>query len=536
MTGQRPGFLWREAMLAAAAAASLAAVLLWFGPPGNDLAAHLYQRALFLEHGFVLWNNFWYAGRYSFIGYSVLYYPLSAVLGIKVLALASIAAAALAFAVVVGREWGPAARWSGRTFAVVWAGTVLSAAFPFALGAAFALLALWAVQQGSRARFAILVMLTLAASPLAFAFLVVVLTGILLTRRYAWRGVVFPVVAVGAAGLVELLVARLFADGSRFPFHAAELVPAAAFCGLGALVSTRCGRPLRGVYLVYLGSCLLAYAVPTALGSNIERLRYAAIPLAVLSASVAGWRPLKLALPLLAVAAFWNVSPLVANFRHAAADPAGTTTYWQPAIRFLHGRLRPAYRVEAVDTLEHWPAAFLPARGIPIVRGWYRQNDFPANAILYGGFGPVAYRRWLRALGVRFVVLSDAPSDYSSRAEAALLRRGVAGLRPVFRDRHVIVYELEAATPLVIGPAPATVRRMLPTRLFLDVAAAGDYYVAVRFSPYWRTFQGCVAPGRDGMIRLTAFHPGVVDLDFKVNVHRAVEVLTGREPTRFCRG
>src|SRR6266540_2631234 len=127
MTGQRPGFLWREAMLAAAAAASLAAVLLWFGPPGNDLAAHLYQRALFLEHGFVLWNNFWYAGRYSFIGYSVLYYPLSAVLGIKVLALASIAAAALAFAVVVGREWGPAARWSGRTFAVVWAGTVLSA-------------------------------------------------------------------------------------------------------------------------------------------------------------------------------------------------------------------------------------------------------------------------------------------------------------------------------------------------------------------------------------------------------------------------
>ena len=37
-----------------------------------------------------------------------------------------------AFAIVVGREWGPAARWSSRTFAVVWAGIVLSAAFPFA--------------------------------------------------------------------------------------------------------------------------------------------------------------------------------------------------------------------------------------------------------------------------------------------------------------------------------------------------------------------------------------------------------------------
>src|SRR6266540_508426 len=95
MTGYRPGSLYREAMLAAGAAASLAAVLLWLGPPGNDLAAHLYQRAFFIKHGFVLWNNFWYAGRYSFVTYSVLYYPLSALLGIKVLALASIAAAAL---------------------------------------------------------------------------------------------------------------------------------------------------------------------------------------------------------------------------------------------------------------------------------------------------------------------------------------------------------------------------------------------------------------------------------------------------------
>src|SRR5207248_9607185 len=132
MTLRRPTPIVREALLAAFAAASLAALLLWAGPPGNDLAAHVYQRALFLKHGFVLWNNFWYAGRYSFVTYSLLYYPLSALLGIKVLAVASIAAAALAFAMVVGREWGPAARLSTRSFAVVWAGIVLSAAVPFA--------------------------------------------------------------------------------------------------------------------------------------------------------------------------------------------------------------------------------------------------------------------------------------------------------------------------------------------------------------------------------------------------------------------
>ena len=99
----------REATLAAGAAASLATFLVWLGPPGADLAEHAYQRTLFLHSGFALWNNFWYAGRYSFVTYSVLYYPLAALLGIKLLAVATVAAAALAFTLVVWREWGPVA-------------------------------------------------------------------------------------------------------------------------------------------------------------------------------------------------------------------------------------------------------------------------------------------------------------------------------------------------------------------------------------------------------------------------------------------
>src|SRR5438477_11482278 len=125
--------LIREALISAGAAATIAALLAWLGPPGSDLAAHAYQRTLFLEHGFTLWNNYWYAGRYSFVSYSILYYPLAAVLGIRLLAMATIALAALAFAVVLWREWGPAARWSSRPLAIGWAGIVLSAAFPFAL-------------------------------------------------------------------------------------------------------------------------------------------------------------------------------------------------------------------------------------------------------------------------------------------------------------------------------------------------------------------------------------------------------------------
>jgi hypothetical protein len=537
MTLRRPGALTQEALLAAGAAASLTAILLWIGPPGNDLAAHLYQRTLFLKHGFVLWNNFWYAGRYSFVTYSVLYYPLSALVGIKVLGLVSITAAAVAFAVVVGLQWGHAARWSSRTFALVWAGTALSAAFPFALGAALALLAIWALQEGRRGRFAVLALLTLAASPLAFLFLLVVLLGVAITRRPPRKELAIPAAVLGAGALIELAVKRLFPEGGRFPFHASQLVPAVIFCVLGALITRAPGRarPLLGLFIVYLAACVTFFIVPTELGANVERLRYAAIPLALLALSLAAWRPLALAVPLLALACVWNVTPLIANYRHAAADTASKKSYWQPAIRYLHRHLTPSYRVEAVDTLEHWDAVYLPDANVPIVRGWYRQEDFPTNAVLYNDeLGPATYRNWLRSQGVRYVVLSDAPPDYSSRAEETLLRSGSSGLSVVFRTQHLLIYELPHATPVITGPAPAEVVTMRPTQLLLRVSAPGEYEVAVRFSPYWRTLEGCVSKAPNGMTHLTTFQPGFVLLDFKVNVHRSLEALTGLEPARFC--
>src|SRR5947208_4435396 len=196
--------LAREVLLCAGAAAVMASALAWLGPPGTDFAAHAYQRTVFLEHGFTLWNNFWYAGRYSFVTYSLIYYPLAALLGIRLLAVATIALAAFAFAVVLWREWGAETRWSSRTFAVVWAGIVLSAAFPFALGISLALLAIWALQADKRWRFAGLAGLTLAASPLSFLLLVIVLGGIALERRDALRRNWVPVVGVAAAALAEV--------------------------------------------------------------------------------------------------------------------------------------------------------------------------------------------------------------------------------------------------------------------------------------------------------------------------------------------
>lgn len=147
-----------------------------------------------------------------------------------------------------------------------------------------------------------------------------------------------------------------------------------------------------------------------------------------------------------------------------------------------------------------------------------------------------SFRRSLRGLGVRYVVLGDAPADYSSRGEAMLLRSGSSGLLPVLRSGHLTVYEVPHPTGIVTGRAPARLRSFSATRMFIHVTAPGRYRVAVRFSPYWRTFHGCVQKAPDGMTELVAFRPGVVDLDFKVNVHRGLEALTGLEPRRYCRG
>ncbi len=427
--------LAREAVLCAAAAAFLASLLVWLGPPGTDFAAHAYQRTAFLQHGFALWNNFWYAGRYSFVTYSLIYYPLAALIGIKLLAVATVSIAALAFAVVLGREWGPTARWSSWTFAVVWAGVVLSGAFPFALGAALALLAIWALQTGSRWKFGALAALTAAASPLAFLLLALVLAGIGVGRWREGRKLLVPAAIIVAMGGTEAVLWRLFADGGRYPFSWEELLAGCVFCLLGAALTWRVegARPLRWLFVLYLGANLAAFAIPSSLGENVDRLRYVAVPVAVLALSLRHWRPLPVAVVSLGLAASWNLTPLAFSLVNTSQDPASAQAYWHPAIAYLHRHLSPSYRVEAVDTAGHWDAVYLPRAGIPLARGWFRQNDYPQNRLLYNddGFGRSAYLRWLRSLGVRYVVLTDAPPDYSARDEAKLLKSGKSRLTKV---------------------------------------------------------------------------------------------------------
>jgi hypothetical protein len=525
----RIGLIRIEPLAAVAGAGALAALLVWLGPQGTDLAAHAYQRALYLHHGFLLWNNFWYAGRYSFVTYSVLYYPLAALLGIRMLAVLTVVLAVAAFAAVARREWGLRSRWSIRVFAVAWAALVVSAAFPFMLGCAFALLALWALQHERRAWFAGLALCAIGASPLAFVLLVVVLVGIALARRRDAPAFAAPAAAVAAIAGVEVLLQRMFPAHGNFPFSLAEFAAATTFCLLGLALTWRVAeaRALRWIFAAYLAACTASFVVSSPIGENIARLRFVAAPIAVLILSLRDWRPRFVCVGVLALAVSWNVTPLAASFVHSYNDPAAHAAYWAPATRFLETHLRPGYRVEAVDTENHWPADFLARANIPLVRGWFRQEDFPQNSVLYGPLGPGAYVQWLRKLGVRYVVLTSRPPDYSSRDEARLLASGRTGLRVAFATPNVRIYAVPSPRPLV--SPPARVRRLGYTTIALAVPRRGTYRLAVTYTPYWETRTACLSRTADGMTRLFVRRPGLVLLHFAVTPERALETIAGRD-------
>ena len=418
----------------------------------------------------------------------------------------------------------------------MWGAFVLTGAFPFALGLALALLALSALQNGSRALFAVWCALCLTASPLAFLLLALVLGGIAVSGRAEGRGLWLPAVTVAALGTLEVALWRLFPSGGRASFSVEELIFSAGFCAWIVLITWRVerARVLRFIFLALGAACVAAFIVPSAIGHNIDRFRLVSIPIAVLALSLRRWRPLALSAVVLPLVVWWNVYPLANSLKHGIGDPAAQASYWAPAVQFLEGRLDPSYRVEVVGTARHWEAVYLPEAGIPLTRGWFRQDDFPQNKLLYGELTADKYLHWLRSLGVQYVVLTDSRPDYSAKREAALIASGGSGLRPVLRTRHLTVLSVPAPRPLVTGPGRARVIRLSEGGLVLAIGRPGAYRVAVRYSPYWQASAGCVGRGRDGMTVIETPRAGRVELAFRVEAGRALDVLDGHA-ARTCR-
>ena len=524
----------REALLCTGVATIAASLLVWLGPPGGDLAAHEYQRYLFLGHGFTLWDNFWYAGRYAFVNYSVLYYPLAALLGIGLLAVLTVALAAAAFARLLEREWGHAARWAGRCFALVWPGVILAAELPLALGVALALLCLLALQAGRRWSGAALIVLALAASPVAFVLLAIVLAGVAAGRRrdVRLRTAAVPALTVAVAAVAELVVLHLFPVGT-LGFPTVEAIQAVVFCVvlLGLTWRLERARGLRGFLAVYLVAVVATYAIPSGLGHDIARVRLVALPIALLVAALRRWRPLPLVVAAVAVAAAWNVFPLASSWASSTADRSANARLWTAPVGYLRAHLQTGYRVEAVDTVDHWPALYLARADIPLVRGWFRQDDHPVASLLYRPFTADEYVDWLHRLGVAYVVLTSAPPDHSSRHEASLVRKGAAGLRQVFSSRDISIWAVPRPQPIITGPGRPRVLALRESRLAVRVPRGGTYRVAVRWSPYWHASSGCLMPAPGGMMRLRTRAAATVQIAFDVSAGSLFDAFADASPT-----
>jgi hypothetical protein len=495
-------------------AAGVSATFVLALPRGGDLAAHLYRTAL-VEHGMLVWDNLWFAGQYPLSSYSLLYYPLAALVGNTALAIGGVALAAALFCSVLQREWKAAARWPARSFAILAAGQAFTAAYPYALGVAVLLATVWALQRRRVLLAAACTVVTIGLSPLAFVFLALLLLALFLGRRRLNRQSLTVAAALAlAAGIQASVLVLLPTPGLVYPYGWWRFLSGLVVAGLGAALALRGrgGWGLASIFLVWAAASAVFFAVPSPVGHNVVRASAFVFPLVLLAGALADFRPRWLTAAAGAAALAAAVLPYAPMIAERASSRGSEFAFWRPVIAFLGAHRGPGFRVEAIPTSNHWETYYLPAAGIPLARGWYRQLDIVDEPALYGRtLTPAVYRSWLRANGVQYVVVPHLPlgADGADR-EAALLGSGAAGLRRVWNASEATIYALPRPTPILTGPAPASIGALLANRIAGRVAAPGTYLLRVHFTPYWRVRPGsvCLTRSPTGMTELHARRAG----------------------------
>jgi hypothetical protein len=524
-------------------AAALAATYVIWSPASLDLAAHLFRVKLFRTEGFGLWDNWWYGGHHT-LGYSVLFPAVAAALGPQLAAGLAVVGATALFEILARERFGAKA-WIGALWFAVGAGAELfSGRLTFAFGLLPALAAVLALARGRTTWARLLGVVTALVSPVAALFaalagLAAAVAALARGRPGLARG--RPGLARGRPGLARgrpglaggvgagittavaslapiVVLAVVFPEGGVEPFAFSALWPILVIALLMLVMVPRDASTLRAGVILYAVGCALAYAIPTALGSNAVRLgTLVAGPVAALLL----WnrRPVVLGLvlvPLLYLqtqAAFRDVSE--------ASGPATTAAYYRPLLGFLSREATPPtppFRIEIPFTAVHWEAYEVAPR-FALARGWERQLDIKDNPLFYDRrLSSARYEAWLHRVAVRFVAVPDASLDYSARAEVALIDRGLPYLRLVWRSRHWRVYAVSDPTPIVTG---AALRALGPDSLTIAAPSRTRVEARVRFTPYWALSggAGCVAPDGD-FTQVTLRRAGTVRLIIRFALDR----------------
>jgi hypothetical protein len=465
---------------------------------------------LLRTHGLIIFDSHWYAGH-TLPGYSLIFPPLAAVIGPRLLgAFACVASTAAFTRLLRGRRAGGddiAILW----FAVITVADLVIGRLPFALGVAFGVGALAAVRERRRWWALALAVLCSAASPLAGAFLM--LAGLAWLPTIGWRR------AVPLAGpILGIAAAQVFGEGGVFPFPASELLAILGFCVASLILAPRAAVTERRALALYGVAAIALYVVPNPIGGNVIRLgAIFAGPLAAYVCMRHGMRTILILVagPLLAWQ-LWQVPDAIANGGEGRAAHAG---YYRALVGYIDRHGGSIGRVEVPLTRGRWETDYL-ATTVPLARGWERQVDLAYNRVLYNPrLTESAYHQWLRDNGVRWVALPDVTLDSAETGEAALLTGPeLSFLKPVWHNEHWQLWQVRDPTPLTRGPVQ--LMALGASTVDLRGLGAGEATVLVRWTRFWRVTTGvaCVAPSPDGWTRLRLFGPGPVRISARVGL------------------
>ncbi|HEY4779133.1 MAG TPA: hypothetical protein VIH47_06045 [Solirubrobacterales bacterium] len=525
-----------EWLPAVALSSALALLMLIWSPPVGDLAAQVFRTELFQRAGLAIWNGSWYGGHYT-LTYSVLFPPLGALLGPQVVGGLAVVSSAYLFDRLVRDRWGVEARWATLWFAAGVVTLLADGQLTFALGVAFGLGSLRALQTG-RGKLAVAAAAACAlASPVAAAFL----AGVVLAGALEW-GKRTNRAALGVAGLALALTVipnLAFPEPGQFPFALSSFAAIPLFCG-GALWIVRDlpqERQLRRVLVGYILASALIWLTPNAMGGNAVRLG-ALFGGPVLAAVVLARRP-RVAPWLLALALagglYWQLTASVSQIARSVDDPSTTSAYFEPAADWLLAHGGQGLRIEVPPTANHWESAYLAPK-FELARGWLRQLDTTRDDVFYdeGELTNATYSAWLRGNAISYVALPDAPLDYSSATERRLILAAPSYLSLRFRSPHWRIYRVEGAKPLVAPLGAAAARTLWVGRqgFALDVTRPGEFLVRVNFTPYWSIARGagCIIRRGDWTVA-RASHPGVFRVAADFSLGRAWNAVTGARKT-----
>lgn len=501
-------------------AAALAGGYLAWDPPSADLAAQTFRADLFSDVGFSVWSNAWYAGIHL-PGYSLLFPPLASWLSPQLVGAISAVASAGLFGAIAHRRWGSHARLGVMWFAAATSVSLLSGRLTFALGLAFALAALLALQRERPVLASALAVVTALASPTAALFLALAGAAVAIARRPAVGGrrewASGLAVALAAVATIAVL-AIAFPIAGVEPFVASAFWAVPAFCVIALVLLPGDERVLRWAVGLYALVTIGLFLIDNAVGGNATRLgALFAGPLMALG--LAGRRPVALALVALPLLA-WQIAPAVRDVSDADGDPSVERAFHVPLLNELDSEVfGTPTRVHVVPTRNRWEAVYVADR-YPLARGWLRQaesDDF--DLFDDGNLTPEAYLGWLQEHAVSYVAVPQGVDlDYLGEDEAELIAAGLPFLNQVWENDDWRLYRVTAEVPFVSTPeaplesaADARLAALGPDSFELTADVAGSYLVRLHYTRYWTVDRGeaCVEPVGD-WTRVNVSAPSVI--------------------------